>query len=212
MAGQLKYFRRRLAATLLAFAAAPALAENLGASFDDPNPASHQRACSVKGAPVEDCDPRSTVLFAFQPPEAKKGFRRLLDIDEVKLLRHVTKELRARGVDLYEDEEVLRDGGLGVTASFRVQPDLPNVAFRIGDRDALGPFYPRDGFRISLRYPLADRLDFSLEGGDKNEIGSVATAGLRWKHADHPLAIGLGMPLGSKVAGGLVVQMRLLLP
>ncbi|MGE3500094.1 MAG: hypothetical protein AB7N53_19710 [Candidatus Binatia bacterium] len=149
------------------------------------------------------------------------------DVDLDPVLDNVLSLLGSVGIPLREDRALAGRDGIAFSAAFRVNPNVPSVRFHVGDCGPFDAFYADRGFRWALTWPLPIKRSFSLQlqGGEDNEFGSWAIGGIQWRHAELPLAVGIGIPValgGSsdeprhgprRSSGGIggLVQFRMLL-
>jgi hypothetical protein len=135
-------------------------------------------------------------------------------LDLSPLAAGVLSLIREQGVPLREQRDAEGRGLIGVMAAVDVGPDLPALSFHLGDRpiEPLGAFYSgARGFRGAVVWPI-DRFTLRLEGGEDSEFGYYGIAGLQWLHPRQHLAIGAGVPMNLRNAGGdvgVVLQLRL---
>lgn len=136
------------------------------------------------------------------------------EVDLTPVLDNVLGYFSAVGIPLREDRALAGNHGIAFSAVFRVEETLPALRFHIGDCGPFDAFYADSGFRWALSWPLPMKrhLSLYLQGGEDNEFGNWAIAGLQWRHPRLPLAVGVGLPIAlGNTGGGLgaLVQIRM---
>jgi hypothetical protein len=139
------------------------------------------------------------------------------EVDLGPALDHILGYVHAVGIPLRPAPELTGGHGIAFSATWQVDRDVPSVNFHVGDTGPLDAFYGNDGgFRWALSWPLhgVPRVALHLAGGEDNEFGSWAVAGLQWRDRKRPLVVGIGLPLSMAEANGplgVMCQIRLLL-
>jgi hypothetical protein len=152
-------------------------------------------------------------LTAFTPQALSAATRRS-PIDLSPVLDEIFGFFHQHGVPLQQQLDDDGNGPVGVYADFHIGRDTPAVSFHLGDRslDPVGAFYSSaHGFRCAVVIPV-DRFTLRLEAGDDSELGYFGIAGVQWIDPHRPLAIGIGLPMNLRGAGGdvgVVVQLRM---
>lgn len=138
--------------------------------------------------------------------------RRRLRLDIGPIFHGLSNFLRRNGVPVREHPEKDGHDTAGISVSLKSRNRLPGLDFHVGDGslDPFDAFYGNDGLRWALVCPLSD-FTLRFEGGEDSEFGSYGIAGAQWRHPEHPLSIGLGVPLRLRNADGefgVILQLR----